>query len=63
MSFTPDSPPTLAGETFLCVFSNDERGISFNTTLSQDNTLCDLTSSLPTLTDIKLGIVVCVVGY
>ena len=55
ISFTLGSPlPALPEEKFLCVFSNEERGITFNTTLSQ-NMSCDLTSSLPALTDIKLG--------
>ena len=57
ISFTPGSLlPTLPGEMFLCVFSNEEKGITFNTTLSQAMS-CDLTFSLPALTDIKLGIV------
>ena len=47
-------PPTLAGEMTLCVFSNEERGITFNTTLSETMS-CDLTSSIPALSDIKLG--------
>ena len=47
-------PFTLAGVT-LCVFSDEERGITFNTTLS-DTMSCDLTSSIPALSDIKLDI-------
>ena len=47
-------PHTLAGEMTLCVFSNEERGITFNTTLSETMS-CDLTSSIPALPDIKLG--------
>ena len=55
LKFMPaDPPPTLPGEKFLCVFSNMEKGISFNTTLSAGTLVCNLTS-LPQLTDTKLG--------